>query len=47
MDGHAVAPLAVAAVFRIYGPIGMIEHPGLAPLYGSATLSTSSRKFKC
>ena len=30
--GPAVAPLAVAAVFRLYGPIGMIEHPGLAPL---------------
>jgi hypothetical protein len=31
-SGPAVAPLAVAAVFRLYGPIGMIEHPGLATL---------------
>jgi hypothetical protein len=30
--GPAVAPLAVAAVFHLYGPIGMIEHPGLAVL---------------
>jgi hypothetical protein len=31
-SGPAVAPLAVAAVFRLYGPIGVIEHPGLATL---------------
>jgi hypothetical protein len=31
-SGPAVAPLAVAAVFRLYGPIGIIEHPGLATL---------------
>ncbi len=31
-SGPAVAPLAVAAVFRLYGLIGMIEHPGLAAL---------------
>jgi hypothetical protein len=31
-SGPAAAPLAVAAVFRLYGPIGMIEHAGLAPL---------------
>ena len=30
--GPAVAPLAVAAVFHLYGPLAMIEHPGLAPL---------------
>jgi hypothetical protein len=33
-SGPAVAPLAVAAIFRFYGPIGVIEHPGLAPLRG-------------
>jgi hypothetical protein len=33
-SGPAVAPLAVAAVFRLYGPIGVIEHPGLATLRG-------------
>ncbi len=30
--GPAVAPMAVAAVFHLYGPLAMIEHPGLAPL---------------
>lgn len=30
--GPAVAPLAVAAVFYLYGPLAMIEHPGLATL---------------
>jgi hypothetical protein len=29
-SGPAVAPLAIAAVFRLYGPHAMIEHPGLA-----------------
>ena len=33
-SGPAVAPLAVAAVFRLYGPLGLIEHPGLATLRG-------------
>ncbi|MGO8874055.1 MAG: hypothetical protein ACLQPH_22130 [Acidimicrobiales bacterium] len=28
-SGPAVAPLAVAAVFQLYGPIGVLEHPGL------------------
>jgi hypothetical protein len=31
-SGPGVAPFAVAAVFHLYGPVGMIEHPGLAPL---------------
>ena len=31
-SGPAVAPMAVAAVFHLYGPLAMIEHPGLAPL---------------
>jgi hypothetical protein len=30
--GPAVAPMAVAAVFHLYGPLAMIQHPGLAPL---------------
>jgi hypothetical protein len=30
--GPAVAPLAVAAVFRLYGALAMIDHPGLASL---------------
>ena len=28
-SGPGVAPMAVAAVFHLYGPIAMIEHPGL------------------
>jgi hypothetical protein len=30
--GPAVAPMAVAAVFHLYGPLAMIQHPGLSPL---------------
>jgi hypothetical protein len=30
--GPAVAPMAVAAVFHLYGSLAMIQHPGLAPL---------------
>jgi hypothetical protein len=30
--GPAVALLAVAAVFHLYGSLAMIDHPGLAPL---------------
>ena len=30
--GPAVAPMAVAAVFHLYGPLAMIQHPGLAAL---------------
>jgi len=30
--GASVAPMAVAAVFCLYGPLAMIQHPGLAPL---------------
>jgi hypothetical protein len=30
--GPAVAPMAVAAVFHLYGPLAMIQHPGLTPL---------------
>ena len=31
-SGPGIAPLAVAAIFRLYGPVAMIEHPGLASL---------------
>ncbi|MHB1509634.1 MAG: hypothetical protein ACYCST_07875 [Acidimicrobiales bacterium] len=31
-SGPGVAPMAVAAVFHLYGPVAMIEHPGLIPL---------------
>jgi len=34
--GPAVAPMAVAAVFHLYGPMGVIQHPGLASLRVSA-----------
>jgi hypothetical protein len=30
--GPAVAPMAVAAVFHLYGALAMIDHPALAPL---------------
>jgi hypothetical protein len=30
--GPAVAPMAVAVVFHLFGPIAMLEHPGLASL---------------
>ncbi|MHB1510937.1 MAG: hypothetical protein ACYCST_16800 [Acidimicrobiales bacterium] len=30
-SGPGAAPMAVAAVFHLYGPIAMIEHPGLIP----------------
>jgi hypothetical protein len=35
-DGLGVAPLAVAAVYLLYGPVAVIEHPGLAPLRSDA-----------
>jgi hypothetical protein len=30
--GPCVAPMAVAAIFHLYGPAALIEHPGLTPL---------------
>lgn len=30
--GPGVAPLAVATVYRLHGPLAMIEHPGLGPI---------------
>ncbi len=31
-SGPGIAPMAVAAIFHLYGVAAMIEHPGLAPL---------------
>ena len=31
-SGPGIAPMAVAAIFHLYGPAAMIEHPCLAPL---------------
>lgn len=31
-DGPGIAPLAVAAVYKLHGPKAVIDHPGLAPL---------------
>ena len=31
-SGPGIAPMAVAAIFHLYGPAAMIDHPGLAPL---------------
>lgn len=31
-SGPAVAPLALAAVFHLYGPVALIEHPALGQL---------------
>jgi hypothetical protein len=30
--GPAVAPLAVAAVYELYGPVALLDHPGLVSL---------------
>ncbi len=38
-SGPAVAPLAVATVFHLFGPIGMLEHLGLV------TLRVGSERF--
>lgn len=35
-SGPGVAPMAVAAVFHLHGPLAMIDHPGLAPLRAAA-----------
>jgi hypothetical protein len=32
LAGPGVGPLAMAAVYRLHGPLAVIEHPGLAPL---------------
>lgn len=42
--GPAVAPLAVAAVFLLYGAAAMIDHPGLVPLRVADDLSHNKPK---
>jgi hypothetical protein len=42
--GPAVAPLAVAAIFRLYGPAALLDHPGLAPLRPSPNLADQTRQ---
>jgi hypothetical protein len=42
--GPAVAPLAVATVFHLYGAPAMIDHPGLAPLRVPIDASESGRE---
>lgn len=42
--GPGVAPLAVAAVYRLHGPLAVIEHPGLAPLRRGAVSAAAGRK---
>ena len=41
--GPAVAPLAVAAVFHLFGALAMIDHPGLASLRVSPNLTEEAR----
>jgi hypothetical protein len=43
-DGPGVAPLAVAAVYRLHGPLAVIEHPGLAPLRAVASSAPSGSR---
>jgi hypothetical protein len=40
--GPGVAPLAIAAVFHLYGPLAMIQHPGLAAIRGSTGINETS-----
>jgi hypothetical protein len=44
--GPAVAPLAVAAVFHLYGAVAMIDHPGLSPLRVLIDASKSTDRNK-
>ena len=39
-SGPGVAPIAVAAAFRLFGPVGVVEHPGLAVLRDSPRAET-------
>ena len=43
--GSAVAPMAVAAVFHLYGPLAMIQHPGLAAVRVPIDLSKTGPNF--
>jgi hypothetical protein len=42
--GPAVAPLAVAAIFRLYGPAALLDHPGLARLRRSRNSVDQTRQ---
>jgi hypothetical protein len=44
--GPGVAPLAVAAIYRLHGPLAVIEHPGLAPLRSSEMSGPGERPQK-
>ena len=43
--GPAVAPLAVAVVFRLYGSLAMIQHPGLAAVRVPIDISKAASNF--
>jgi hypothetical protein len=43
LAGPGVGPLAVAAVYRLHGPLAVIEHPGLAPLRTGAAATAGRR----
>ena len=43
--GPAVAPLAVAVVFRLYGSLSMIRHPGLAAVRVPIDISKAASNF--
>jgi hypothetical protein len=42
--GPGAAPLAVAAVYRLHGPVAVIEHPGLVPLRAVAASARKGRR---
>lgn len=42
-SGPGIAPMAVAAIFHLYGPAALIEHPGLAPLRVAIDVSRVGR----
>jgi hypothetical protein len=43
--GSALAPMAVAAVFHLYGPLAMIQHPGLAAVRVPIDFSKTGPNF--
>jgi hypothetical protein len=47
--GAGLAPMAVAAVFHLYGPAALIDHPGLEPIrngqdWGTPTSPTAPQR---
>jgi hypothetical protein len=42
-SGPGIAPMAVAAIFHLYGPLAVIEHPGLASLRVVPEVSKTDR----